>query len=41
MRAAAMLKYAGSRSMPINLRPVFSQATPVVPLPMQYVILAA
>src|SRR5690349_11162084 len=35
MRSLAIAKYCSSFSMPMNLRPVFMQATPVVPLPMQ------
>ena len=34
MRSFAMLKYLSSSSMPMKLRPVFTQATPVVPLPI-------
>ena len=32
IRFSAMAKYVSSRSMPINLRPRFIHATPVVPL---------
>lgn len=35
MRLQAMSKYLGSISMPMNLRPRFAQATPVVPEPMK------
>lgn len=35
MRRHAMSKYLRSSSMPMNLRPRFMQATPVVPLPMK------
>lgn len=34
MRASAIEKYLSSRSMPMKDRPVFTAATPVVPLPM-------
>src|SRR5690606_19513067 len=35
MRSTAISKYEGSRSMPINLRPALTHATPVVPEPMK------
>jgi len=34
MRLQAISKYLGSRSMPVNVRPSWIAATPVVPLPM-------
>ena len=35
IRSFAILKYSSSSSMPIKRRFVFTQATPVLPLPMQ------